>query len=61
MRERVDEVGADRTIRRVAPRLARSLCPAQTGGVIRRQNPDSVQVNPTSDIPTLFGIEDGGA
>ena len=61
MRERVDEVGADRTIRRVAPRLARSLCPAQTGGVIRRQNPDSVQGNPTSDIPTLFGIEDGGA
>jgi hypothetical protein len=37
------------------------LCPAQTGGVIRRQNPDNVQVKPTPDIPTLFCIEDGGA
>jgi hypothetical protein len=54
-------VGADRTIRRVAPRLARSLCPAQTGGVIRRQNPASVRVNPNPDIPTLSCIEEGEA
>jgi hypothetical protein len=37
------------------------LCPAQTGGVIRRQNPGNVQVKPNPDIPTLFGIEDGAA
>ena len=54
-------MGADRTIRRVAPRLAQSLCPAQTGGVIRRQTPDSVRVNSDHDIPTLLGIEDGAA
>jgi hypothetical protein len=46
-------------IRRVAPRLAWSLCPAQTGGVIRRQIPGSVQVKPTPDIPTLFSIAGG--
>jgi hypothetical protein len=37
------------------------LCPAQTGGVIRRQNPGSVQVTLTTDIPKRFGIDDGGA
>jgi len=37
------------------------LCPAQTGGVIRRQIPGSVQVNPTPNIPTLFRIADGSA
>jgi hypothetical protein len=29
--------------------------------VIRRQNPGSVRVNPSPDIPTLFGSEDGAA
>jgi hypothetical protein len=37
------------------------LCSAQTGGVIRRQNPGSVQVTPSTNNPERFGIEDGGA
>jgi hypothetical protein len=41
---RVDEVGADRTTRRMAPRLARSSWAAQTGEVTRRQFPSSVSI-----------------
>lgn len=56
---RVDEAGADRTLRRVAPRHARSSWSVQTGEVTHRQSPANVYVHTPPGFPRSIRAREG--